>query len=238
MVPGERFAQQMAWLAEHGYRGTAVRELMEQRSVSSNGGKRPHPRSIGLTFDDGYLDNYAQAWSVLKQHQFTATILLVTDFVGKHAAWEEPSKQCSLLDWAQAVEMITGGMEVGSHTATHLDIRQATIEQIREELLRSRDAIAEHTGQAPKTFAYPYGYWRPEMPGLLAEAGYQWGLLAATWGCNGPDTDPYCLHRVPVWGDDTLLQFAAKVRGWYRWRHYTDKMRDEARWLLKKLSRG
>jgi len=227
-VSAESFAAQMEWLQRTGWRGTSVREAL------SGSGRR----MVALTFDDGYDDFYANAFPVLNHCGFSATVFLPTGHVGGTDAWEqERAIDKRLLTWAEVGEMAAAGIEFGSHTVSHLDVRQASEETIATELAESKRAIEQHVGADVVSFAYPYGYYRPEMPRLLAEADYRHGLLAGTYGRNTLDTPPYEMHRIPIWGEDSLGQFAAKVKGWYWWRYCTARAAQEARWALRQLGR-
>jgi len=231
-VASGRFADQMAWLHRAGWRGVSVREALEVRGAGTD-------RLVALTFDDGYEDNYGHALPILTEYGFTATVFLPTGHVGGTNSWEEgDGPTTALLTWDQAAEMSGAGIEFGSHTVSHLDVRRAGVDAIQHELLESKREIEDRLGTEVVSFAYPYGYFRPEMPELLASTGYEYGLLAGTYGMNTGMTSPYELHRIPVWGEDSIWQFAAKVRGWYWWRYYTIRVRQEARWSLRRLSGG
>lgn len=224
-VPVSRFAAQMAWLRRMGWQGVGV-------GAGLRDGLAKHPRVVALSFDDGYADFVENAFPVLASHGFGATVFLPTAYVGRSSEWEAAEAR-PLLTWAQAAELAAAGIELGSHTASHLDLRYASEQAAREELLQSRRAIEQHTGAEVVSFAYPYGVYSPEVPRLLRETGYQHALLAATYGSNTPATPPYELRRVPIWGSDGLGQFAAKVSGWYWWRYYTIRAAQEARWALR-----
>jgi peptidoglycan/xylan/chitin deacetylase (PgdA/CDA1 family) len=223
-----RFAAQMAWLAANEFRGVSVREAM---AASPN----RHQRTVVLTFDDGFLDTYLRAFPILVQHGFAATVFLPTGHVGGMNEWEDGAVATKpLMGWDQIAEMAAAGIEFGSHTVSHLDLRNVRQNTIMNELAESKEVIEHKLGANVLSFAYPYGYFRPDMPEMLAETGYEYGLLAATYGRNTPATGPYQLHRLPIWGGDSLPQFVAKLRGWYWWRYYTSNIRCELNWALKK----
>jgi len=75
-VSPEHFADQMALLAREGYTTLGARAFSEYLA-----GKRVPAKSVVLTFDDGYLDNWVHAHPVLAKHGFTALGFLVSGWV-------------------------------------------------------------------------------------------------------------------------------------------------------------
>ncbi len=227
------FTRQMDWLHQAGWRTHTLRLAVDSPSS---------PRSVVLTFDDGFADAYLTAWPILRERGLTATIFLVTDQVGHVASWTDANPVAPLLDWDQIREMAAGGCEFGSHSASHLDVRTATDEEILQELVRSRQVLEDRVGREVVSFAYPYGYFRPELPGLLQRAGYRFAVLAGGYRDLGPGSDPLRLARTPVTRRDGLGAFRAKVRGWMTYRHYTEKAAVELRWqwhsALRRCGRG
>lgn len=73
----QQFDQQMAYVARHFH----VINLETLENALLRGGKLPS-RPLLLTFDDGYLDNYENAFPVLKRYQLPAVIFLMTSLIG------------------------------------------------------------------------------------------------------------------------------------------------------------
>lgn len=45
-------------------------------------------RTVVITFDDGFKDNYKYAFSILKKRSFKVTIFINTNFIGKRLFYE------------------------------------------------------------------------------------------------------------------------------------------------------
>ncbi len=90
-------------------------------------------RSVVITFDDGYLDNWVNGLPLLEQYGFTATVFVATDFIdprdirrstlldyreGRVA--ENELDWYGYLSWPELREMHRRGtFDIGSHTKTH-----------------------------------------------------------------------------------------------------------------------
>ena len=109
----EDFDRQMAYLKENGYNTINTDQLYD---YMVNGAELPE-NPIMITFDDGYEDNYQNAYPILKKYGFTGTIFIITDFV---------SNQPNYLTWEQIKEMKANGMDFQSHTASHKSMTELT----------------------------------------------------------------------------------------------------------------
>ncbi len=159
-VAPEDFASQMACIAESGHRGIALREAVAHREAKGNWPSR----SVVLTFDDGFRNFYDAAMPVLAQHGFTATVFIVSDYMGRRNDWEIPPAGLGsrdILTWPQAVELSANGIEIGSHTRTHPDLRRLSGTEAQQEIAGSRIEIEDHLGRQVQSFAYPFGETNP-----------------------------------------------------------------------------
>ena len=104
------FAQQMHWLAHHGYHPITVAELY----AALHGGVPLPARPVVITFDDGYRDVLTQAAPVLARLRFPAIAFVITGRI----SGSDPS----FLTWGELTRLEADGVEIGSHTVTHLDL--------------------------------------------------------------------------------------------------------------------
>lgn len=150
------FRRQMKHLNENGYTIVSLKRLVEMLSA----GDAPLSKTAALTFDDGYHNFYSEAYPVLADYEFNATVFLVTDFCGKYNDWNgNPDKlpRSKLLAWREVRELDACGVEFGVHTKTHPDLTKIFEEEVECEILESKAAIEDALGREAETFAYPYG---------------------------------------------------------------------------------
>ncbi len=200
-VSTERFAQQMKALSLLGLRGVSLGQLGDAVA------RREAHGLVGLTFDDGYSEVLSSAVPILEQHGFTATIFAVPSLLGGENVWDPPPRR-RLMNAAELRDLAARDWEVGAHSLTHARLSDLDIDQLRHEVFGSRTALAEITGQAPRSFCYPYGSVDVRAVDAVRDAGYSYAC--AVWRVAGVP-----LHlaspRVGVMEQDWGLRFVAKL---------------------------
>lgn len=150
------FAEQMACLAKHGIRAMNLREAVSYREKTGDW----QSNSVVLTFDDGFENFYEHAFPILMQYRFTATVFLISDYVGKQNYWDAPLPKLgkrSLMSWNQAREISANGIEIGAHSRTHKDLCHSHQTEVEREMFDSKSEIEQRIENRVESFAYPYG---------------------------------------------------------------------------------
>jgi peptidoglycan/xylan/chitin deacetylase (PgdA/CDA1 family) len=193
------FRRQMSWLARS---DVAVVPLAEVAGREGSG------HAIALTFDDAFANFDAEAWPVLEEHGLPATIFVPTSHAGGRNAWENGGRLpvLPLLDWGSLGRLAEAGLVLGSHTATHPDLRSLDGPAVERELDRAIERIRAETGRDATTFAYPYGRFDEQA---LAAVRARHSLAVTTeFRALRPGEDACRLPRLDAlyFGRDGLLE--------------------------------
>jgi len=210
-VTRRAFAAQLAYLASHGYHAIDLVDLFNRLYYG-----RPLPsRPVILTFDDGYRDNYTDAFPLLRRYGMVGEFNIVTGLVGATLGVN------TYVTWPQVEIMAAAGMEMESHTVSHPDLGLIDAGRADHELHFSRAVLAGHIHRAVQFMAYPSGEpFRSGAPAaqariraILARYGYVGALLDPVTPSTLQDAAaPYQLTRVRVRRATTLAQFAASLQ--------------------------
>jgi peptidoglycan/xylan/chitin deacetylase (PgdA/CDA1 family)/glycosyltransferase involved in cell wall biosynthesis len=207
-ISKRRFRQQMWLLRLMGYRVRPVEWCVHRWRC----GKMTPPRTVAITFDDGYRDNLTEAWPVLHHSHYPATLFVVTDYVGGTNGWERETGvgHKHLINWEEASKLDKEGLRIESHGATHRDLVTLEPAERETELRRARLTLEERLGRPVRLLAYPYGSENAEVRASAMEAGYT-AAFTAHQGMNTLRTPLFGLKRVEIKGSDTMPIFALKV---------------------------
>ena len=199
-VRPESFAWQMKFLKKHGYFVINfydfVKGLKKGRAFARN--------TVVIQFDDGYADNYTDAFPVLKRYRFPATVFIVSDKVGTPG----------FLTWDQVKEMDTHNFTAGAHTRHHVYLPDVPLDVARDEIVGSKKMIEEHVGHPIDYFAYPSGGFNEEIEGIVEEAGFK-AAVTTNRGEDRLNRDLFALKRIRIKDSDNALVLYAKLSGYY-----------------------
>jgi peptidoglycan/xylan/chitin deacetylase (PgdA/CDA1 family) len=162
----ERFRQQLALLRRLGYRSVSPVAVAD----ALRGGVPLPPRTVALTFDDGYADTLTVALPLLVEHGFTATCYLVAGAVGRTSHWTEPAP---LMDWDGVRDWLAAGMEVGAHSVTHPDLTGVGGARLAAEVTGARQRLEDRLGIPIASFAYPFNLHDARTDAAVEAAGYR-----------------------------------------------------------------
>lgn len=227
-VSPETFRAQMSWLAHHGYRSVGGDDL-----AAFLGGDALPPKSVMITFDDGYLDNYVYGHPVLREFGLHAVIFLVTGWIGEgpvrahQGSGATPEcqshRRCMesvaagesdqvMLRWSEVENMRAAGtFEFHSHTHTHTRWEREFAEPeakrcvLAQDLEASRHTLAQRLGTVSDHLCWPYGYYDDDYRQVAREQGFRY-LYTTRKGINTPTTAVDEIRRVVI---------KDRVGGWF-----------------------
>jgi len=197
-LPPESFEQQLQYLLGQEYTFVTLSDLIQHLSRGM-----PLPaKPIILTFDDGYGDTYTQAFPLLKEYGATATFFLITGLIDQGNP--------EYVTWAQVEEMHSDGMQFGSHSYTHPDLRGKPADYLVWQILGSKEAIEARILEPVRFFSYPSGMYDDGTIAILKSAHF-WGAVTVTQGTQQSSDRPFQLLRIRIRGGETVASLAAKL---------------------------
>lgn len=191
----ELFAKHMEYLSENGFNVISMDKLL-----SALKSKKPLPdKTVAITFDDGYISIFQEAWPILEDKGWPFTVFINIE--------PHDHKNASYMSWNQLKEMADGGATIGNHSVSHLHmIRQgegegerAWLRRLRGEVKDAQRRIDDQLGTQLKVFAYPYGEYNREVQGVLKKLGY--AAFGQQSGPIAPFSEVTALPRFPFGGE-------------------------------------
>jgi peptidoglycan/xylan/chitin deacetylase (PgdA/CDA1 family) len=205
-VAPKAFLRQLKMLRFLGYQGLSLRALTPYLRGETVG------KVVGITFDDGYLNNHTHALPALRQLGFSATCYAVSALPGGHNDWDAAAgvARKALMDVPHWTEWLEAGMEIGAHTRHHADLTTLDDVGANNEIGGAKRELEDRFGVPVDQFCYPYGRYSARDRDFVEAAGY----VAATTTHRGrarPGTDPYLLPRAMVAQATKPWQFWLKI---------------------------
>lgn len=195
------FERHLGYFEQSGRRVIDLASLVEEMR---RGGGIPR-RTLTITFDDGWRDNYERAFPLMRRHGFPATIFLVSGRIGLK----------DYLGWNEIREMRAGGIRFGAHTVNHPHLTELPDGEARREIGDCKKALEDGLGEEVPVFCYPYGFFDRRVRDLVEGAGYR-GACCNAPGRLWPDGDIFALKRVTMtYRMKNLLAISSAISGYY-----------------------
>ncbi len=193
----EELDKQFSYLAQNGYQTLSLNDLYESLV---NRTPLP-PKSVVITFDDGYRDFYLNAFPIIKKYNLRVVSFYVVNY----------TTYPSYMDWPMLREIHSSGLvDVESHTLSHFLLTTLSKEEARKEIFESKRILEESLNKKVNYFAYPYGDYNEDIVNLVSEAGYRLGFTTRP-GSQLRSSEQLILRRVTISGFDTIETFKAKL---------------------------
>lgn len=204
-VSSDYFEGQLKYLSDQGYESIFLDDLVAYIKK----GKLLPRKTVALTFDDGYFDNWLYAFPLLKKYQMKATIFIITLLV-KDVRSERPDilphgqvrpktvmgkgPSDYYLTWEEMREMKDSGLvDIQSHTHSHQKLDSPEVDY-GKELSFSKKLIDENLKKDCHFISWPWGACSDEVVAIARQLGY-WGGVATRKGANTHSTDSMRIRR-------------------------------------------
>ncbi|MER7402949.1 polysaccharide deacetylase family protein [Streptomyces sp. NPDC000070] len=194
-VPPSRLRRQLSMLLAHGWTPLRLDQYLR--------GDTP-PRSVLVTFDDGYRGMFREGLPVLRELGVPATVFLLPGLLGATSRWMKEMSGEPLVDEEEVQDMARAGLDLGCHGWDHTCLAGADADTLARNTTRAARALADITGRRPRAFAYPWGAHDARARRAVAEAGFD--VAFSTHGAAGR----YAIPRVDINALDTVVSFRLK----------------------------
>lgn len=199
-----KFKAHLSYLKSNGWHSILFRDLLSA-DVSFP------PKTIVLTFDDGYANNFDGAFVPLVECGMKATWFITTNCIGQKAHWQsENLGEAEMLTKAQLQKMAASGMEIASHTCSHPDLSSLSYDRQFEEMQASKSQLETLIQDAVTSLAYPFGKFNDKSVDAARAAGYKIACTTHS-GSLRPKTNPMLVPRITIYRGDSVNRLARKL---------------------------
>lgn len=204
----EKLEKLLQSLGDEGYETITFGDLLR-------GGLPRKP--IVLTFDDGYEDNHQYLFPLLKKFRMKAVIYLLGDRTVPSNVWDaaKGAVDAPLMSQEQILEMGASGLvEFGGHSMTHARLTELPPAEMERQVRECKSSLESFLGGPVLSFAYPYGFFNPEIKEAVRKAGYLFGI-AVEWGPDHFGEDLMEVRRICLSPDAGKFEFLWKTSPFY-----------------------
>ena len=184
------FQEEMAYLKTNHYETLTLDEMSDT----------PLNKKVALTFDDGYIDIYQNAYPMMEKLGFQGTVFAITDLVGTPG----------YMNWDNLKTLQKAGWSIESHTVSHPDLANLSNDQANYQIVESKKIIEKELGAKVNFFCYPSGKYNNETVVLLKAAGYK-GAVTTQYGTENSVYNLFELQRIRINGGTSLNSFTSPL---------------------------
>lgn len=170
-----------------------------------------------ITFDDGYKNVFVNALPILLKFNFTATIFLVSDLIGKFNKWDmnkENFFKYELMDLDDIKKWLSNGMSIGCHTANHFNLKNLDESTKKKEIVEPKFFFKDKLSYEVNSFSYPYGSYDDQSAKIVKE-NYKYAVTTNRSRYVPNKFTENKIPRVPVNNKDNLFKFYIKINTFY-----------------------
>lgn len=198
-----------------------------------DGPDRALDKRVIITFDDCPKHLWDFAIPELQKRNMKAVFYMPTAHLGGVNEWNasDGMSKVELMDEQDMKELVSIGMEVGSHAHDHIMLEELPLKQVQKQLKVSKERLEKLTGKSVNTIAYPYGSIPDKHKKLSSEAGYKYAL-----GVNVTAESKYAIRRWIYSDHDSVADIKWKLSKGYRYyRFLSDNYNYYKRHILSSL---
>lgn len=167
-VTEDEFEQHMAYLKTHQFNVLPLDEVVQ---AIKNKTQLP-AKTVAITFDDGYKNNFTAAAPILEKYGFPYTIFVNPKLIDEKAHY--------LMTWEELRALAKKGATIANHSANHdyLHVKQAGetqiqwLQRIENDIIASEKRISQEVGHHLRFLAYPYGEFNNQIEQLLVKLNF------------------------------------------------------------------
>jgi len=193
-VTPTQFREQMQYLADNDFNVIPLSQMINAIKAK----EVLPPKTIVITFDDGYKSIANTAHPILKEYGFPYTLFVAIAPI--KAGYSQ------MMSWEQLTSLSREGAEIANHSWGHEHLIRKREGETQEQwqtrveanILESEAEIFKATGRSLKMLAYPYGEYNQALEDILTENGYIG--LGQQSGAAGIYSSLTALPRFPVAG--------------------------------------
>ncbi len=187
-------------------------------------------RVAAISLDDGYEDNYVNAYPILQELEIPATVYVTGDMI-RYSSKDRGSG----LTVGQIAEMSNFGIEFGAHSVTHPRLNRISVIDAQREILDSKALIEGITSTECKGFCYPYGAYNRTVRDMVEEAGFTYAVTTEDLAFRAHDM--FLLQRTVLPASPQPSDFAIRLAGAHAWRQSVFRLANRSKHHWGKPSR-